>query len=544
MLAEFTGYDWGIVIVLVLIASMPGYLVRKYIKQQADFLIAGRTLSVYLATATLTATEMGLITVMYFSQQGFLNGFSAFTIGVIAAVTTLFVGLTGFMVSGLRASGVTTFAEYYQQRYGPGVRVLGGLILATAGILNYGIFLRTEADFVRFITGTPEVVTLAGMNLPALELVMTVLVIIVLTYTLLGGMVSIVITDYIQFIILTVGLGVTTYYILMDPTVGGMAGIASAVETHRPGYGMNPFILKKEGTTLLGLGGLFVAWQVMHWTATSCWQTQAFRTAAVDSPRTARIMWSFTGINYFGRALIPMLWGAAALAYFATTGGLGEVKDIEAMPRFVAAILPSGISGLLLAGMLAALMSTHSGYLLAWSGVLTEDLLAPVCRAFGYTLPDRTRLWITRGFIVLLGAYLLVFGLWYEVKSSLWNFLAVTGTMYFAGAATLLAFGLYWKRANIGGAFAGLIAGGAPGVLYLVMHITTLIVEPEITQVGHVPVHAVAVFSAKLTENWIGLISYPLGILGMVIGSLVYASLRGGGGSPSMTAGAKPEVQS
>ena len=91
---------------------------------------------------------MGLITVMYWAEFGYTNGFSAMTIGVIAFVTTLFVGLTGFMVSGLRASGATTVAEYYEIRYGRGVRILGGIIIAVAGILNYGVFLQVEARLV------------------------------------------------------------------------------------------------------------------------------------------------------------------------------------------------------------------------------------------------------------------------------------------------------------------------------------------------------------------------------------------------------------
>jgi SSS family solute:Na+ symporter len=559
MLAVFTGYDWAIVIVTVLVASLPGFLVRRYIRQQSDFLVAGRTLSVFLAAATLTATEMGLITVMYFAEQGFLNGFSAFAIGLIAFVTTLFVGLSGFMISGLRASGVTTFAEYYERRYNRGVRLLGGLVLAVAGILNYGVFLRVEAEFVRIITGIPDMQLKAldgawTVSVPALEVVMTVLVLVVLTYTLLGGMVSVVITDYLQFIVLTTGMAVTTWFVLTDTGAGGITGMAAAVAEHRPGYGLNPFMTGHAGRTILGLGGIFLAWQVMHWTATSCWQTQAFRTAAVDSPRTARAMWSITAVNYFGRAVIPMLWGVAALAWLAHSGAdIATANSQTAMPQYISAILPAGVVGLLLAGMLAALMSTHSGYLLAWSGVLAEDLVAPFAALFGLRIGDRTRLWMTRAFILLLGAYLLVFGLWYSVKSSIWNFLAVTGTMYFAGAATLLAFGLYWRRANIGGAYAALIAGAAPGVVYLTAHITSLIVEPAIAQRGHEPVSAIARFSGHLTEPVIGVISYPLGVAGMIVGSLLYARWRRpphepacvptepGGPQPSVSAAAEPE---
>ncbi len=580
MLAAFTGYDWLIVVAYIIIGTIPGFLLRKYIRGQAEFLVAGRTLSVFLATATLTATEMGLVTVMYFAQSGFLNGFSAFTIGIIALCTTMFVGLTGFLVAGFRASGVTTFAEYYEKRYSRGVRLLGGLILACAGILNYGVFLRVEAEFVRIVTGIPDMVLSSptagwSVSVPSLELVMTALVILVLGYTLLGGMVSVVVTDYIQFVVLTLGMGITTWLVLTNPETGGVAGIARAVREFRPVAGMNPFTTATRsvsaGEIAIGLGGIYVAWQILHWTASSCWQTSAFRTAAADSPRTVKLMWSLSAINYFGRAIIPMLWGVAALAYFVNQGvdldnwdaargtpatlanyhgsqsaspaamreaGAGTAPDqpppilrgwesdkpsaraLQAMPRYMERIIPSGVIGLLVAGMLAALMSTHSAYLLSWSGVLAEDLLAPLLRSVGIHLGDRTRLWITRFFILCLGVYLVTFGLWYKTKTDIWTFLAVTGTMYFAGAATLLAFGLYWKRANVGGAFGALIAGAAPGAVTLTLHILNLALGSSVA--------AVAKLSGSLSEPVVGLISYPLGIVGMIAGSLIYQRLRGG----------------
>jgi len=176
-----------------------------------------------------------------------------------------------------------------------------------------------------------------------------------------------------------------------------------------------------------------------------------------------------------------------------------------------------------------------------------------VLRSVGINLGDRTRLWITRFFILCLGVYLVTFGLWYKTKTDIWTFLALTGTMYFAGAATLLAFGLYWKRANVAGAFAGLICGVAPGLFNIVIYIATLIMKKPAA--GEAP-GLIARINASLSEPLIGLISYPLAIVGMIVGSLVYERLRGGGPSgeepgvpapadnshaPSLHGGAEPE---
>lgn len=546
----FSTIDWWIVGVYVLLAAVPGFLCRKYILGQADFLVAGRTLSVFLATATLTATEMGLITVMYMAEFSYRNGFSGMVVGLLALLATLFIGLTGFVVRGLRNSGVTTVAEFYERRYSRGVRLLGGVIIATAGILNYGVFLKVEAEFVRIITDVPDIELriLAGdegqgvfaaepdsestraaapsaatsqrdgvIQVSSIKLVMTVLVMIVLLYTLMGGMVSVALTDYIQFIVLTLGMGGATYWVLSKSGIGGFQGLVDAVETHRPEFGFNPFIrVEDAGQAMLGIGTLWIIWQAMHWLGTNTWQTQAFRTVAADSASTARKMWIFTAFNFFGRAVIPMVWGLGALAFIGGTPPNGD--SLSAMPTFLAN-LPVGLIGFLMAGMLAALMSTHSSYLLAWSGVLTEDVLAPVLRFAGYDLPQSWRIWITRFFILCLGAFLLLFGLWFEVEGAVWNYLAVTGTIYVAGALILLSAGLYWRGANTRGAYLGLLGGAIPGLIYLFLRITTLIIEPAAREAGHVPEHAIAKASAGMTEAVTGAISFPLAMAGMILGS-------------------------
>lgn len=524
----FSTVDCWIVAAYILVATVPGLLCRKYIRGQDDFLIAGRSLSVYLATVTLAATEMGLVTVVYMAQFGFVNGLSGMVLGLIAAAATMAVGLTGFMVSGLRASGATTVAEYYQKRYSTGVRLLGGFIIATAGIMNYGVFLRPEADFVRLITGIPDL-SITALNAPdatpvvisSIKLVMVALIVLVLLYTMLGGMVSVTLTNYIRFVILAAGMALVTWWVCTHPDVGGFDGIVSAVKEHRPGYGLNPFATQAmPAGGYLGLGLIWILWQCLHWTGTNTWQTQAFRTAAADSPRTAKAMWTLTGINYFGRAIIPMLWGVAALAYFSRKDGLQRLDSIQAMPLFLAN-LPSGLLGLLLACMLAAFMSTHSGYLLAWSGVLTEDLVAPLIKKhFRVDLGPAARIWITRFFILCLAAWLLYWGLWFKPQSTIWNYLSVTGTMYVSGATALVAMGLYWRRANSRGAYLGLVGGALPGLVYLILRVVALIVEPALREPDHVAQTAIARLSMQFHEPYMGLVSFPLAMLGVYLGSI------------------------
>jgi solute:Na+ symporter, SSS family len=341
---------------------------------------------------------------------------------------------------------------------------------------------------------------------------------------LLGGMVSVVLTDYIQFVVLTAGIGITTWWVLTDHNVGGLPGIVEAVRQQRPGYGLNPFVTVGG----LGLGLLWIVWQSMHWIGTNTWQTQAFRTAATDSPRTAKTMWCLTAVNYFGRAVIPMLWGVAAIAYLSHTRSATEFAEFSTvtekarwgMPTMLMGVLPAGIIGFMLAGMLAALMSTHSSYMLAWSGVITEDLLAPIVGIFGIRIPGWGRIWITRFFVLCLGTFLIVFGLWFKVKETIWGYLGLTGTMYIAGSSALVAMGLYWRRANATGAYLGLLCGALPGLVYLFARMYILLGNSY----GFQAPGMIGWLDRELTEPRIGAISFPLGFLGLIVGSLLRRS--------------------
>jgi SSS family solute:Na+ symporter len=154
--------------------------------------------------------------------------------------------------------------------------------------------------------------------------------------------------------------------------------------------------------------------------------------------------------------------------YFGADGKLLDNPDVSnltllAMPLFLSQFLPAGIIGLILAGMIAAQMSTDSSYVLCWSSVLVEDVVNPL---MGEKLTDRGRIALARVLMLVIGAFLLVWSLWYPLGQHLWDYLAVTASIYFTGAIALLAGGLYWKGASRAGAYLAL-GSGALAVLAL-----------------------------------------------------------------------------
>jgi SSS family solute:Na+ symporter len=147
-LSRFHAIDWVIVACYLSVSLIIGILVTRYATSMTAYIGAGRSVGPWLGVATMTGTEMGLITVMYMAQSGFTGGFAAFHMALIAGLGTLLVGLTGFIVVPLRKLRVLTIPEFYERRFGPEVRVLGGIILAGAGILNMGLFLQVGAQFI------------------------------------------------------------------------------------------------------------------------------------------------------------------------------------------------------------------------------------------------------------------------------------------------------------------------------------------------------------------------------------------------------------
>ena len=451
---NFTSIDWVIVAVYLGGSILIGLWANRYVGGLSDYLVAGRTLRIRLALATMTGTELGLVTVMYVAELGYTKQFASLYLAVIEVLGLAVIGLTGLVVYRLRQEAVLTVPEYYERRYTQSVRVVGAVMMVLAGVLNMGVFLKAGSLFLVGVTGLEDPM--------ALKLIMTGLLLLVLFYTVLGGMVSVVITDLVQFLVLGVGSLVVSGFVLSE--MGGIDGLwelsgttyidplmADNPVTEAAGDGVGPWMLTAQWVTL--------SIAVMLWPAT------VSRTLAVKSPTVARRLYLFSTIPFLARRTLPALWGIGAFAFFAFHADLGsEFQDqvdsknlstLSAMPLYLAKIIPTGLLGIVTAAMLAAFMSTHDSYLLCWSGVVAQDIVAPLCGG----LSDRQRVLVTRVSIVAIGAFLLFWGLWYEVGQELWDYLAITGTVYLSGALPVIVGGLYWKRASSTGALAALACG-------------------------------------------------------------------------------------
>ena len=142
------------------------------------------------------------------------------------------------------------------------------------------------------------------------------------------------------------------------------------------------------------------------------------------------------------------------------------LAPIDAMPAMLAHILGPGVSGLVVAGMLAATMSVNSSYLLGWSAVISQDVVLPLRGMLGKSpLSSRGQLFVNRVANLFVSLFLMFWGLYYTPPGAVYLYLNITGTIFLAGGFASVIGGLYWKRANILGGYLAMILGAAGAIV-------------------------------------------------------------------------------
>ncbi len=467
--SSFGLVDWVAVGIFVVLTLLIGIVAHRRIATHDDFLVMGRRLRPLWGIATLSATEMGLVTVVYFSEEAYAHGFVALTTAFIAAGTMWLIGRTGFVIKNLRALELRTVPEYFAVRYSQGVRLVAGIATFLTGILNLGIFLQVEGRFL---------VTMFGLPVGMLPWVMGILLVIVVGYTMLGGMYSVVLTDVLQFAVMAISITAVTALALHY--AGGLQGMVEAVESQ---YGSAGFRLGETAE----YGFFFVIWTLWYYlSGWSSWQPVVQRTLSMQSTSTALKLFRLSSFFMLLRASLPMVWGIAALAI------LGAASSSQtALPEMLIRILPTGLMGLVVVGFLAASMSTYDSYLLSFSAILVQDIGAPLSRR---PLDDKARMFWTRMGILLIALFIYAWGVYYTFTDTVFRYITLTGSISYAGIITGLVCGMYWKRANTTGAYAAFLLSAIPPLLALAL--------PE------------------LSATHAGLLSFTLAPIGFFLGTL------------------------
>ncbi len=333
-----------IVVIIAYLAGMiaVGWWGKRRAKTQTDFLVAGRRLGPLLYTGTLSALVLGGASTISGIGLGYEYGISG--MWLVVAIGSGVLALSLLFAPRIQRLKVFTVSQMLELRYGPGSSVLSGVIMwgytlmvSVTSTIAYGTIFNVLFDFGR--TGS---ILLGGA--------------VVVLYSALGGMWSITLTDFVQFVIQTVGI----FFILLPLAIskaGGFDGISDRL-------GDTAFdVTAIGGSTILTY---FVIWFFGLLIGQDIWQ----RVFTARSGEVARWGGTAAGVYCLAYGVAGALIGTAAHVLIPNL----ENRE-DAFGEVTQAALPVGLTGLVLAAALAAVMSTASGALIATATVARHDIV-------------------------------------------------------------------------------------------------------------------------------------------------------------------------
>ncbi|WP_208296263.1 sodium:solute symporter family protein [Telluria antibiotica] len=441
-------------VVLYLLGTLGlGVWAGTRIKDTSDFAVAGRSLPLIMVVTTTFATWFGAETVMGIPAKFVQGGLGALVEDPFGAGTCLIlVGL--FFAARLYKLNLLTIGDYYRARYGKGIEVF----CSVAIILSYLGWVAAQITALGLVF---SVLTNGAMSETVGMIVGTLAVLI---YVVIGGFLAVAITDFIQMIVLVIGLSIIAMFSAQ------LAGGAGAVIDMAHQKDLWHFLPEGRFTDI----AFFVGSAVTMMLGSIPQQDVYQRVMSAKSAPTARAGAVIGGASYIIFAFVPMFVVACAVIVMGNQAmDLAKSDYQRVLPTFVMTRMPLIMQILFFGALLSAIKSTSSATLLAPSTSFTENILKNLRPG----MSDRQQLLAMRVTIVVFASLVLAYAIAMK-GTSIYDLVSSAYQVTLVGAFVPLVTGLYWKRATTQGAILSLAAG-----------ITTWIVFfPQISPLGeHFP---------------------------------------------------------
>ena len=413
-----------------------GLWAAQRVKNSRDYLVAGRSLPLYMNMATVFATWFGAETVLSvsatFAKDG-LGGIVADPFG--SSFCLILVAL--FFARAFYRMDLLTIGDFYHKRYSRSVEVVTSVAI-TASYLGWTSAQLTALGLVISVLSGGEIGLSSGIVIGAF---------IVLGYTIWGGMWSVALTDLFQTVVILIGLTAVAW--LVGDMAGGVSKVvSSAVESGRfefwPKGGTKEWLAFAAAWATLAIGSIP--------------QQDVFqRVTSAKDERTAVMGSFFGGVAYFCFAFVPIFIAYAALVIdpgFAKLFASEDAREIQRiLPNLILERTPMWAQVLFFGALLSAILSTASGALLAPTALFTENVIRP----FAPRLGDRQFLLLLRTVLVVFTLAALLFAL--NSRSTMYEMVQNAYKVTLVSCIVPLAAGIYWKRANNVGAMLSVIFG-------------------------------------------------------------------------------------
>ncbi len=410
-----------------------GLLAARRVHGELDYALAGRRLPLAMTVATVFATWFGAETVLgipaTFLKEDLRGVVSdPFGSSICLVLVALFFARRFYRLNRL------TIGDYFRQRYDRPVEVVLSLCIVI-GYLGWTAAQITALGLVFHVVSGGAIAMQAGMVIGTL---------IVLAYTVAGGMWSVAVTDSMQMVIIVLGL------LFIAWIAADRAGGIGTVLAHAGTAGKFAFLPEAQWGSVLAFVGAGVTLMLGSIPQQDTYQ----RVVAAKDEDTAVRGSMLGGLLYLGFAFVPMF-----IAYSATmidarmVERLINVDSQMILPTLVMEHMPIAAQVLFFGALISAIMSSASGAVLAPAVAFTENVIRP----FASAMNDRQMLRATRIVVVAFTALVLVFAL--QSTSSIFQMVENAYKVTLVSAFVPLVAGMFWRRATTLGARCSIVLG-------------------------------------------------------------------------------------
>lgn len=434
---------------------MIGWYAGRKVKDDEDYVVAGRNMPAFLVTATLFATFWGGGTVLGASGAAFNDGLLGTIYDPFAAgLALVLIGL--FFTRIFRRMEINSLDTYYYLRYGKTMNVIASILMIPTYIFWSAVQVMAIGKIFSSILGLPYITTAVIGG------------IVVIVYTVMGGMLAIAWTDFMQGILIVLGL------IIMVPLALKHVGGYHTVMSNVPRDFLSFFPENNLSSWL---------WYIAAWAGMALGNIPApdiaQRSFIAKDEETARKSAIGAGMMYWIFGLIPIFLGFVGITMVkqGTISADMIQSDSELLIPLIAKVVFSPIpAAIFLGSLLSAVMSSADSSLFA-SSVILSNLVKLVLDRFsaGDVLKGKKGLLLIRLCIVLVGSLAILVGI---IAQSLYDLMIFSFSMLFGMLFAPMVLGIYWKKTNEPGAIVGALGGFFFIVIGAIMQ-STLIPGPE-----------------------------------------------------------------
>jgi SSS family transporter len=426
----------GSVILYLAVTIAIGLWAAKRVHDSRDYVVAGRSLPLYMNAATVFATWFGAETVLSVSAEFAKNGMGSVIADPFGSSFCLVI-VALFFARAFYRMDLLTIGDFYRKRYGRTMEIGTSVVIAIS-YLGWTAAQLTALGLA-FSTLSGGAVSLQwGIVLSGL---------VVLAYTVWGGMWSVALTDLFQSVMIIAGVSIIAWF------VGDMAGGAGKVIAAAADAGKFEFWPKGGSREWLYF---LTAWVTLA--LGSIPQQDIFqRVTSAKNERTSILGTLLGGVIYFAFAFVPIFIVFAALMIDPSLGKLLSAEDAREMqsilPSFILGHTPMWVQVLFFGALLSAILSTASGAIIAPTSLVTENVIKP----FYPGMSDRRFLVTLRVILAGFTAAALIFAL--LSKKTMYDMIQNAYTVTLVAAFVPLAGGIFWKRASNAGAIVSALSG-------------------------------------------------------------------------------------